>query len=467
MASQRHGIAGKTAVVIGASMGGLLAARALASHYEQVTVLERDAFPEPGENRRGVPQGRHAHALLVQGLRTMEESFPGLTAQLIAHGADYGDVSEKARWWHEGGYHRPCTSGHNAINVSRPLLEATVRMRLLELPNVRVVESCDVLGLMPTPDRSRVTGVRLIRRKAGSAEESLMADLVVDAGGRGSRGPAWLEELGYERPREEIIKIGVTYTSCEYRRRPEHLPGIVALIVAASPRNRRGGVLLSQEGGRWMLTVAGYLGEQPPLNHAGLCEYARGLAAPEIYEVIKGAEPLGEPVGHKIPSNLRRRYDRLARFPKGYLVLGDALCSFNPTYAQGMSVAALEAAALDACLRQGDEELAARFFKRASAIIDMPWSTAVGNDLRLLEIEGPRSAMTRFVNWYVGKLHRAAHHDPLLSVAFLKVINLMEPPPSLMRPALMWRVLRGNLRRRAGRSPADSERAVVARGAAD
>jgi 2-polyprenyl-6-methoxyphenol hydroxylase-like FAD-dependent oxidoreductase len=467
MTSQRHGTAGKTAVVIGASMGGLLAARALASHYEQVTVLERDAFPAPGENRKGVPQGRHAHALLVQGLQAIEASFPGLTDQLVAQGADYGDVSAKARWWHEGGYHQPCTSGHNAINVSRPLLEATVRMRLLELPNVRVVERCDVLGLIATPGRDRVIGVRLLRRKAGSAEESLMADLVVDASGRGSRGPAWLEELGYERPQEESVKIGVTYTSCEYRRRPEHLPGVVALIVAASPRNRRGGVLLSQEGDRWMLTLAGYLGEQPPLNHAGLCEYARSLAAPEIYEVIKGAEPLGDPVAHKIPSNLRRRYERLARFPQGYLVLGDALCSFNPTYAQGMSVAALEASALDACLEQGDEELAARFFTRASAIIDMPWSTAVGNDLRLPEIEGPRSAMTRFVNWYVATLHRAAHHDPLLSVAFLKVINLIEPPPSLMRPALMWRVLRGNLRRRAGGSPADSERAIVARGAAD
>jgi 2-polyprenyl-6-methoxyphenol hydroxylase-like FAD-dependent oxidoreductase len=451
--------AGQTAVVIGASMGGLLAARALADHYEQVTLLERDSFPAPGEHRKGVPQGRHAHAVLVRGLEIMEGYFPGLIAELVAHGADYGDVSQYARWFHEGACHRPTMIGHDAINVSRPLLEATIRARLLELPNVRAVEGCDVLGLLATPDQGRVTGVRLIRRRAGSAEESLAADLVVDASGRGSRSPAWLEALGYERPLEETVKIGVTYTSCQYRRRPSPEGSPVAYIVAASPANPRGGVLLSQEGGRWMLTVAGYLGAHAPLDQAGLIEYVRALAAPDIYELIKDAEPLGEPATHKIPSNLRRRYDRLARFPQGHLVFGDALCSFNPVYAQGMSVAALEARALGACLEQGDARLARRFFARAAVIADTPWSTAVGNDLRFPAIEGPRTAMTRFINWYVGKLHHAAQHDEAVSVAFLKVVNLLEPPPSILRPGIVWRVLRGNIwprREGAAASPAMS-----------
>ena len=451
MTAQKTG-AGKTAIVIGASMAGLLGARALADHYDQVTLLDRDALGAAGAHRKGTPQSKHAHAVLVRGLAIMEEYFPGLIAELVSLGADYGDVSQKARWYHGDGHHQPCGSGDNAINVSRPLLESTIRTRLLALPNVQVIDACDVLGLLATPDNGRVTGVRLIRRAAGSAEEGLAADLVVDATGRGSRSPAWLEALGYERPHEDAVKMGLTYTSCEFRRRPEHSPGVVALIVAASPESRRGGVLLSQEGNRWMLTIGGYLGEQAPLDHAGLLEYTRGLATPDIYEIVKNAEPLSEPVAYKVPSNLRRRYERLSRFPQGYLVMGDALCSFNPIYAQGMSVAALEAVALGDCLARGEDRLAGRFFKHAAQIIDMPWSTAVGNDLRFPEIEGPRNAMTNFINWYIGKLHHAAQQDAALSVAFLRVVNLLQPPPSLLHPRVVWRVVRGNLWRRPHKS---------------
>jgi 2-polyprenyl-6-methoxyphenol hydroxylase-like FAD-dependent oxidoreductase len=459
--------AGKTAIVIGASMGGLLAARALADHYEQVTLLERDTFPTEVANRRGVPQGRHAHAVLVGGLTIMEDYFPGLTDELVRQGADYGDVSQRARWFYDGGYHQPCQSGHNGICVSRPLLEAAVRARVLALPQVRAVEACDVLGLLATADQSRVTGVRIIRRKAGSTEESLTADLVLDASGRGSRSPAWLESVGYARPPEDVVKIGVTYTSCAYRRRPEDLAGVAAVIVSASPANRRSGVLLSQEGDRWMLTVAGYLGEQAPTDPTGLVAWTEGLATSDIHAVIKNAEPLSEPVTYKIVSNLRRRYERLTRFPRGYLVLGDALCSFNPIYGQGMSVAAMEAAALGACLTAGEARLAERFYRQASAIIDIPWSTAVGNDLRFPEVEGSRSTMTRFIHWYLGKLHHAAHHDGTLSVAFLKVVNLMAPPPSILHPRIMWRVLRGNLWPRPHRAATTPALAAIARGSAD
>lgn len=444
--AQHNSFAQKHAIVIGGSMAGLLAARVLADHCEQVTVLERDSLPPAGEQRKGVPQGRHAHAVLAQGLQVMEGYFPGLTARLASLGGDYGDVSQMARWFHEGGYHQPTASGVNAINISRPRLEAEVRARVLALPNVTFIEGCDVLGLVATGDNSRITGVRVIRRRAGSAEESLSADLVVDAGGRGSRSPAWLEGLGYQRPVEETVKIDVVYTSCQYRRKPEHMPGVNALIVAASPDLPRTGVLLSQEENRWILTVAAYMGEEMPQDHAGMLHFARNLATPDIYNLIANAEPISDPIPHKIPSNLRRRYDRLSRFPEGYLVMGDALCSFNPIYGQGMSVAAAEAAALDECLSRGVAELARRFFAAATRIIDTPWSTAVGNDLRIPQIEGKRDGMTRFINWYVEKLHHAAQQDPVVSVAFLKVVNLVAPPPSILRPDIALRVLWGNLR---------------------
>jgi 2-polyprenyl-6-methoxyphenol hydroxylase-like FAD-dependent oxidoreductase len=451
--------AGKEAVVIGASLAGLLAARVLADHFAQVTLLERDSFPAAGENRKGVPQGKHAHALLARGLQIMETQFPGLTGHLINLGADYGDVSEKARYYMEGHLHRPAISGVNAICISRPRLEAEVRARVLALPNVQVVTGGDVLGLLATPDKGRVKGVRLIRRQAGSAEESLTADLVVDATGRGSRSPAWLEALGYERPSEDSIKINVTYTSCYYRRRPEHITGVNALVVDDFHRT---GAMISQEGNRWIVTVAGYLGEQAAPTHAGILEYTRNMNPPAIYQVIKDAEPLGEPTTYKIPSNLRRRYERLARFPEGYLVLGDALCSFNPIYTQGMSVAAMESVALDDCLRQGDVQLAARFFKQATKIVDVAWSLAAESDLRLPEVEGQRGLMLRFTNWYISKLNQAAQHDAAVSVTFLKVVNLVAMPESLLHPRILWRVLRGNLAARAGKQVLHPEGTVVA-----
>lgn len=438
----------REAIVIGASMGGLLAARALADFYDQVTLLERDAFPEPGKNRKGVPQGQHTHGLLARGREVLEELFPGLTDDVVRLGGDLADIGTTVRWFHHGGYHQPVTSGMQGLAVSRPTLEAAVRGRLLALPNVRVVERCDVLGLVADEERGRVTGVRIIRRGAGSAEEVLRADLVVDASGRGSRSPAWLATLGYERPAEEQVRIGLGYATRFYRRDPDDPATVTGIIMASTPPHTGGGVMLWQDGGRFVVTLAGYFGAHPPTDEAGFLEFARGLPAPEIAQAIAGAEPLGPIVAYNYPASTRRRYEGLRRFPEGYLVFGDALCSFNPIYGQGMTTAALEALALRACLRHGEHGLARRFFARAGRVIDIPWSLAVGNDLRYPAIDAPRSAMTRFVNWYIARLHPVAWEDPAVAAAFLRVINLMAPPPSLMHPAIALRVLRGSLWRR-------------------
>jgi 2-polyprenyl-6-methoxyphenol hydroxylase-like FAD-dependent oxidoreductase len=446
---------GKHAIVNGSSMGGLLAARALADHFEQVTLLERDTFPAPGENRKGVPQGKHTHILLELGRKSMETCLPGLTDELIQLGAvAIGDASLNVRWFSNGGYHQPGASGLSAVGVSRPTLEALVRARVLALPNVRAVEGCDVLGLMTTADKGRVTGVRMVRREGAGGEETATADLVVDASGRGSRSPAWLEKLGYERPEVEETRIGVGYTSCYYRRQPEHIPGLHSIVVMATPPNKRGGVLMAQEGNRWVVSMGGYLGDHAPTDHDGFLEFVRGLPTPAIYDVIKEAEPLGEPVSYKFPANLRHRYEKLTRFPEGYLVLADALCSFNPIYGQGMTVAAQEAVTLGECLANDRGELAKRFFVRASKIVDVPWGAVVGNDLRFPEVEGRRTPMVRFINWYLGKLHIAAQMDARVSIAFLKVINMVASPPSVMHPGIAWRVLKGNVRgQRAGSVP--------------
>jgi 2-polyprenyl-6-methoxyphenol hydroxylase-like FAD-dependent oxidoreductase len=438
------------AIVIGASMAGLLAARALADHFEQVILIERDILPAPSENRKGVPQGKHTHVLLERGRQIMESFLPGLTNELTQKGAAcIEDVGKDIRWFQGSDFLQPGVSGISGIGVSRPTLEALARKLVLALPNVQAMQDCNVSGLVTTEEGSRngcrVTGVRLINRQNGRDETSVNADLVVDASGRGSRSPAWLEQLGYERPEAEEIKIGVGYTTCFYHRKAEHLPGLKGTAIMATPPSKRMGIMLAQDGKRWVVTLGGYLGEHAPSDYPGFLEFARSLPAPDIYNVIKNAELLREPVAYTFPANLRRHYEKLDRFPEGYLVIGDALCSFNPIYGQGMTVAAMEAEALEDCLADASSQLAKRFYSKASQIIDISWNMAVGSDLNYPEIVGPRTPMLRFLNWYIGKLQLAAHNDAQLSVAFHRVTNMVAPPPSILHPRIAWQVLKGNL----------------------
>lgn len=438
---------GKHAVVIGASMGGLLAARALSEYYEQITVLERDHFPAKVENRKGVPQGRHAHALLAQGLRIMEGFFPGLTRDLVERGAKEGDIIENCYWYQNGGFHAQFDSGLLGLLISRPLLEGYIRERLLALPNVKALPGLKVEGLLG--ENGRVTGVHLDADGLGE----LKADLVVDACGRGSQAPKWLEGLGFERPVEEMVKIDLVYATRIYRRRAGDFGGKEALVIGSNAPDLRGGVVMLIEGDRWIVSLAGFLGDHPPTDERGFLEFARSLPVSDLYNLIKDAEPLSEIFSHKFPGSQRRRYERLSRFPEGFLITGDAICSFNPVFGQGMTVAAMEAKTLAECLGAGTENLARRFFKRAAALVDSPWSIAVGADLRYPQVQGPRGPMVNFINWYVAKLHVAARRDPAVVLAFQKVANLMAPPPSILAPNIALRVLWGNLfqtRPRAG-----------------
>jgi 2-polyprenyl-6-methoxyphenol hydroxylase-like FAD-dependent oxidoreductase len=441
---------GKHAVVLGASMAGLAAARVLADVYERVTVLERDALPATAAHRKGVPQSHHAHGLLAAGRVALEELFPGLTDELVANGALSGDLQAQSRWSNQGLRLCPGPSGLQGIALSRPLLEGSIRERVRALPNVWVVDRCVAAGLVGSPDGRRVCGVRVLRRADSSAEEVLEADLVVDATGRGSRSPLWLEALGYPRPAEDEVRVGVAYASRVYRRRRDHADGDRAVVVAATVERPRGGAMLAMEGDRWMVTLNGYLGQRPPTDPDGFVAFAAGLPAPDIFEVISDAEPLGEVLPARYPASVRRRYERLDRFPEGYLVVGDAVCSFNPIYGQGMSVAALEALTLRECLRAGPAAgLARRFFAKAARIVDIPWGIAVGADLRFPGIHGARTAKVRLVNAYLARFHVAAATDPVLGGAFLRVVNLMDRPESLFGPTIALRVLRGNLRRTA------------------
>ncbi len=428
------------AVVIGGSMAGLLAARVLSDHFQTVTIIERDPLPDSPQQRRGVPQGRHTHGLLASGSGIIEQLFPGIWGTLVSDGAVDGDVVASSRWFFEGGFlARPASTDLRGLLMSRPMLEDAVRRRVLALPNVQRMENAAVEALTVDDRKQRVTGVRV-------GKESLIADLVVDATGRGSRSPRWLEEIGFPKPAEEQVQVSICYTTRVFRRRENDLDGDLAVIIPSTPVSKCGGVMLAQEGNRWTVTIFTHFGSPVPEDLDQFREAARCLPSTLLYDVIRDAEPIGDAAATRFPASVRKRYERLDRFPAGYLVFGDAICSFNPIYGQGMSVAALEAVELKKTLESNAPDLARAFFRRAAKVIDNPWSIAAGSDLRIPETVGPRTGAVKFINWYLAKLHKAAHTDPVAAVAFLRVANLLAPPPSLMSPAIASRVLLASLR---------------------
>jgi 2-polyprenyl-6-methoxyphenol hydroxylase-like FAD-dependent oxidoreductase len=438
---------GDRAVVLGGSMAGLMAARVLADAYAEVVVIERDELPDAAAHRRGVPQSRHIHGLLAGGQHALEELFDGITAELTDLGAPAGDMQESTRAYFGGHRLHPGRSGLLALHSSRPLLEAGLRARVRTLPSVRFMDRCDVAGLVTAADGTRVTGARVIRRLDGSAEQALGADLVVDATGRGSRTPAWLEMLGYPRPPVQRVPIGLGYASRTYRHVPGLLDGDLAILTAATPDHPRGGAVAAMENDRLLVTLFGVLGDHPPTDSMGFADFAATLQFPDIHRALREAEPLDEPVAFRHPASVRHCYERLARFPDGLLVMGDAVCTFNPVYGQGMSVAALQALALRAHLRRRTGPQPGRFFRQIGPIVDVAWTMATGGDLAIPGVVGRRTVQMRILNGYLGRLLAGAQHDPQLGRAFLRVAGLVDPPQALLAPRVAARVLRANLRR--------------------
>ncbi len=461
---------GDHAVVLGASMGGLFGAAVLADFYDRVTLVERDALCDGSAPRRGVPQGRHPHALLARGAQTLEELFPGILEQLVAEGAPVWRDGDLSRLHTSFGGHRMVPTGQSPLagnwigmyQPSRPLLEAQVRRRVAELPNATILDRREVLGLVAGDDGSRVTGVRIATADGG--EQVLTADLVLDAMGRAAHTPAFLESLGYERPPEDHIAVRTTYVSQSLRLPAGTLSQEVVLIGPA-PGRPTGMAMNHNENDTWIFTVFGMCGRQPPRGLTGMLAYAADFAPPHVLAAVAAGEPLAPVVQHRLPSSQWRRYDKMRRFPDGLLVTGDAMCSFNPIYGQGMSVAAMEALALRSALRRGDTALSRRYFHAAAKAIGVAWRLGAGSDLAFPEVVGRRSIATRLTQRYSDWVLRACESDAAVHAQFMKVTGLVDPPASLFDPRFVGRVAAVNRRRRteASRAVTAPEAAAAAR----
>lgn len=432
---------GEHAVVLGASVGGLLAARVLRDHFRRVTVLERDALPALGEPRKGVPQGQHAHALLARGTELLEGLFPGFTSDMKSLGALVANVMRDATFVLEG--HRlPMQQDDSMTSVlsTRALLEGYLRQRMLEEAIVRIRPRCEATGLIG--ELGAVRGVRYRELDRDRRDGFLEADLVVDATGRGSRLPSWLEMLGHPRPALERIAVDLGYASAVYQRAPGKMNDRLAVLVSSAPPQRRAGVALALDRDRFVVTLTGFLGEHPRPDHASMREFARGLPAPDLAALLDGARPVSDPVQFKYPYSQRLRYEHVRSHPTGVLAFADALCSFNPVYGQGMTVAALQAELLGRLLKRVDPgELPRVFHRKAAHIVDDAWQMSAGADLRFPDVEGPRSLTDGLRHAYFARVLAAASKHRPSARQLVRVLQLADPPSALLAPGLLARAL--------------------------
>jgi 2-polyprenyl-6-methoxyphenol hydroxylase-like FAD-dependent oxidoreductase len=435
------------AIVVGASMAGMLAARVLADFFEQVTVLDRDALPEGAESRTGVPQAKHLHALLPRGRRILEGYFPGITADMQAAGAEMLDIARDIAWLTAYGWGTRFRSEFEGLSSTRDLLDSIVRARLKQIPNVEVLQGCEVIGLVGELNGVEGVRLRLHGEKMDVVDEILWADIVIAATGRHSKAARWLKDLGLPEPEVDCIDAHVGYASRMFLR-PQNPRGDwrAIFVQAAPPEVKRAGILFPVEKNRWLVTLQGGDRDYPPTDDNGFLEFARSLRSPMLYEAIADAEPFTPISSYRATENRLQHYERLSVWPERFLVMGDAVCAFNPVYGQGMTAAALASENLRGCLakqKDGLNGLAQRFQKRLARINKAPWMLATSEDLRFAGTEGAiANRSTKLMHRYIAWVLQLATRHRSVRKSFLEVQGMLKGPGAIFRPSVVVRVVK-------------------------
>ncbi|MEG4444538.1 FAD-dependent monooxygenase [Microcoleus sp. AT9_B5] len=437
------------AIIIGGSLAGLLASRVLAQHFDRVSIVERDFFPEKPAPRPGIPQSRHLHILFNRGKIILEEFFPGLENELVAAGAPSLDP-RSIGWFSPAGWAPQFSPDFNdLIMFSRDLLDWQIRRRLAENTNVHFLEGGTVTGLLANASRAEIAGVSVRfrdRHNPGNIHtENLHADLVVDAGGKVSKTPQWLKTLGWEPPQETVINAFVGYASRIYQCRGKLSDTAPVFVSPGPPFRTRGGAIFPIEGNRWIVGLAGGDRDYPPADEAGFLEFARSLPTPTIYHAIKDAEAITPVYSYRGTENRLRHYDRFSRYPENLIIIGHAVCAFNPVYGQGMTVAALDAQMLDKCLQKQRERypegdltgFGRQFQQKLAKIHTVPWTFAISQDSRYRRSTGAKlNLATRLTIDYMDLVLKVLVSDAKVCQAFLEVLHMIESPAVLFSPSI-------------------------------
>ena len=435
----------KHAVVIGASIAGMCAARVLSDYFDEVTVFERDDLPDDPRNRAAVPQGRHVHLLMARGANEFEELFPGLLDGMVADGVEIlenrPDCISFGAAGHLLGTTATLRDEFTAYVPSRPHLEWQIRKRALALPNVTLVRS-GVAEPQYEPAQERVTGVLL---EAGDDSSAVPADLVVDATGRGTRLPVWLEQWGFGRPKEDTVDVGIKYATHQVRI-PDGLIKEMVVVAGANREKPVGLGMLLYEDGLWGLTTFGTGKVEPPHDFDGMCALADDILPVHVSAALRKGEPVGDIAFHAYPTSRWRRYDKMDRFPTGIIPLGDAVVSFNPTFGQGMTMTAIQASNLREALRSGEFGLAARLAKATAKTTWPVWAMTAVGDLSLHNATGDARWWYRPVGSLFDQFLGAAETDPVLAEWFLRRFSLLDSLYMVPSARLVGRTIRHNLR---------------------
>lgn len=446
-----NGFIGRRAVIIGGSMGGLLASRALSDYFEEVAIIEKDVLDDTSlETRKSVPQGKHTHAFMQGGANLLKEFFPDLDLTLEA-GTFPTDGAGELQWYQHGRWKVRFSSGINLYFCNRMKLEQTIRKQVRKIPNVHFLCGQKFSRFLTNGEASHIQGVEIEDIGRSNGKESIMADLVIDASGRGSKSPKMLEQMGYPRVTETSFKIDVAYASRLYRMPPGFLEKEKAFAIhPMAPYTKRLGVLYPFGDDSLMLTLGGWGGDHPSTEEDEFLEYARSLPTPDIYNCIKDLEPLTPITPYKFPSNLWRRYEKLSSWPGNFAIIGDAVCSFNPIYGQGMTATIFDAWNLRKILqsvRSGRHELDSpklfrRFQKLVAKVIWTPWLLAAIEDFRFNETEGERPPGLTFLLWYVEQLYKLSGTNPEVHRRVIEVLCFLKGPIALLHPVVVTHVLK-------------------------
>jgi len=435
---------GKHAVVIGGSIAGCLTARVLSDYFERVTIFEADTPPDEAVPRKGVPQGNHIHTLLSGGSAVLRKYFPAIHNDLVAAGADYGDPQIKWRLYTGGVWTQRIPSGLESYMMSRPLLEAMVRKHTLAISNIELHVATSVSAYTWDESATRVTGVTL-----EASGESIKADFVADVSGRNSKASDWIKKAGFAPPERSNIGIDVGYTTFVVAEPPNNQRdwNMLYTIQKDIPADTRGGGIFCIEGGRYLVSAQCYHKDYAPTDWEGFLAHFKSHPFPVIYETIKNCEPIGEAIEYRYAAYLRRHYEKLSDFPQGLVVLGDAICSLNPVYGQGMTVAAKEVEHLDQCLQQCAsaghiaDKFALDFFKGATKFVDAAWDAITVEDFRYPQTRGQRPKGYALLKWLNRRFFALSATDKEFGVAFTKVLQLVEPPESILKPKYLFKAL--------------------------
>ncbi|HHT7154863.1 glutamate synthase [Bacillus thuringiensis serovar andalousiensis] len=431
------------AIVIGGSMAGKFAAKALSTSFKEVIIIEAGERWDGKSLRKRVPQSNHPHVLLKGGENAIEELFPNITNELIEAGSIINNFTRDLKWHQFGLWKQPFIGEVHMIQQSRPLLEWHIQKRIHQISNITIKYETLVKGLLVDAKLNKVCGVK-VKYLETNTQEEVHADLVVDASGFGSKSIEWLRE--YEiKVQEEKVRIDLFYATKMFKlKENEELDCCNMLMSPSFPDNPYGVLIQTIEDNRYFVTFSGYANEKAPQTDDEFYDFAENLSISNVTDFLNKAEGITDIKTYKIPYQVRRRFDLVNNVPEGLLVIGDAQCRFDPVFGQGVSVAAMEAHQLQLLLhdrKQLDKTFTQQFYKKAATIIETPWDMTTTEISRHPQLKRELTTKQKFQLWYTKQIYRLSASNSDVYIRLVRVMNLIRSPFHLFHPKVLLSVL--------------------------